>query len=104
MQFDVYLNPSPKLKERYPYVVDIQSDLLSGLATRMVMPLAVSSLSNDDIPRRLCPSILVRGRLYSLIPFEAAPLDKRFLKKRIVTIRERANDIVAAADAVMSGV
>jgi toxin CcdB len=104
MQFDVYLNPSPKMRDRYPYVVDIQSDLLSGLATRMVMPLAISALSSDDVPRRLCPSIVVKGQMHLLIPFEAAPLDKRFLNRRIASIRECANDIVSAADAVMSGV
>jgi toxin CcdB len=104
MQFDVYLNPSPKMRDRYPYVVDIQSDLLSGLATRMVMPLAISALSGDEVPRRLCPSIVVKGQIHLLIPFEAAPLDKRFLKRRVASIRERANDIVSAADAVISGV
>jgi toxin CcdB len=104
MQFDVYLNPSPKMRDRYPYIVDIQSDLLSGLATRMVMPLAISALSSDEVPRRLCPPIVVKGQMHLLIPFEAAPLDKRFLKRRIASIRECAHDIVSAADAVMSGV
>ncbi|MDO8318030.1 CcdB family protein [Rhodoferax sp.] len=41
MQFDVYANPSPRMRDVYPYVVDVQSDLLSALATRMVVPLAV---------------------------------------------------------------
>jgi toxin CcdB len=82
MQFDVYPNPnpSPRMQERYPFVVDIQSDLLSGLATRTVMSLAVNSL-----------------------PSEASRLDKRLLKRRVVAIRECINDIVAASDAVMSG-
>jgi toxin CcdB len=86
MQLGVYLNPSPKMRDRYPYVVDIQSDLLSGLATRMVMPLAISALSSEDVPRRLCPSIVVKGQLHLLIPFEAAPLDKRFSKRRVASI------------------
>ena len=38
MQYDVYPNPSPRLREVYPYVVDVQSDLLKALATRMVIP------------------------------------------------------------------
>jgi len=40
MQFDVFENPSPRTRDAYPYVVDVQSDLLSSLATRMVVPLA----------------------------------------------------------------
>jgi toxin CcdB len=51
MQFDVYQNPSPRMREQYPYVVDIQSDLLGSLATRMVVPLAVTQLASDDVAR-----------------------------------------------------
>ena len=45
MQYDVYPNPSPRMRHEYPYLVDIQSDLLSSLATRMVVPLAVTTLA-----------------------------------------------------------
>ena len=40
MQFDVFENPSLRTRDAYPYVVDVQSYLLSSLATRMVVPLA----------------------------------------------------------------
>lgn len=103
MQFDVYENPSPRMRDQYPYVVDIQSDLLSGLATRMVVPLAVTSLHANELPRRLCPVIVVRKKNLMLVPFEAAPLDKRLLKQEIVSMRAHAHEIVDAMDAVMSG-
>lgn len=38
-QFDVYANPSASTKRMYPYLLDIQSDTLSALATRIVVPL-----------------------------------------------------------------
>ena len=57
MQFDVYANPSPRMRDVYPYVVDVQSDLISALATRMVIPLGITKLSGDELPRRLCPQI-----------------------------------------------
>ena len=59
MQFDVFENPSPRMRDVYPYVVDIQSDLLSALATRMVVPLAIT----------------VNNKPLMLVSFEAAPLD-----------------------------
>ena len=43
------------MQDVYPFVVDIQSDLLSALATRMVVPLAVTHLAFADLPRQLCP-------------------------------------------------
>ena len=39
-----------------------------------------------------------------LVPFEAAPLDKRHLKSKLASLRDRADDIVAAMDAVINGV
>lgn len=104
MQYDVYNNPSPRMRDPYPYVVDIQSDLLSSLATRMVVPLAAVTLATHDVPRQLCPVILVRGKSLMLIPFEAAPLDKRLLKTKAASVKDHASQIIAAMDAVMSGV
>jgi len=39
-QFDVCTNPNPASAKRIPYLLDVQSDLLSSLATRVVVPLA----------------------------------------------------------------
>ncbi|PTL90906.1 hypothetical protein C6W88_14295 [Halomonas litopenaei] len=44
-QFDVYANPSASTKRMYPYLLDIQSDTLSELATRIVVPPKRKSLS-----------------------------------------------------------
>lgn len=92
------------MREQYPFVVDIQSDLLSSLATRMVVPLAVSSLPVKELPQRLCPVFTVRRKTLMLVAFEAAALDKRLLRTAITSLRDRASEIVTAMDAVMSGV
>jgi toxin CcdB len=104
MQFDVYDNPSARMRDQYPFVVDVQSNLLSSLATRMVMPLAVTSLAASELPSRLCPMVTVRRKSLMLVPFEAAPLDKRLLKTEVTTLKDRASDIIAAMDAVLSGI
>ena len=39
-----------------------------------------------------------------LVPFEAAPLDKRLLKTEIASLRGHSHEIVAAMDAVLSGI
>ena len=38
-QFDVYINPSKKSREAYPYIIDIQNALISDIITRIVIPL-----------------------------------------------------------------
>ena len=104
MQFDVFENPSPRMRDVYPYVVDVQSDLLSSLATRMVVPLAITTLPAREMPRRLCPLITVNDTTLMLVPFEAAPLDKRLLKTQISSVRAISHDIIAAMDSVLSGI
>lgn len=92
------------MRDQYPFVVDVQSNLLSSLATRMVVPLAVTSLAAKELPQRLCPVFSVRRKNLMLVPFEAAPLDKRLLKTEVSSLRDRAGDIIAAMDAVTSGI
>ena len=89
------------MQDVYPFVVDIQSDLLSALATRMVVPLAVTHLAFADLPRQL---FNVNGQALVLLPFEAAPLNKRLLKNDILSILDQSHKIVAAMDAVLSGI
>jgi toxin CcdB len=104
MQFDVFENPSPRMRDVYPFVVDVQSDLLSSLPTRMVVPLAVTTLAAKDLPRRLCPVIVVNTQSFMLVAFEAAPLDKRLLRTEITSVRARSHEIIAAMDSVLSGI
>ena len=104
MQFDVFENPSPRMRDVYPYVVDVQSDLLNSLATRMVVPLAVTTLAAKELPRRLCPVFRVHDKSLMRVPFEAAPLDKRLLKAEVTSIRDRSHEIIEAMGAVLGGI
>jgi toxin CcdB len=56
-QFDVYPNPSKASKAHYPYLVDIQSSLLTDLATRIVIPLGKHSALGSQSMRGLTPEI-----------------------------------------------
>ncbi len=38
-QFDVYINPSPSTRDVFPYIVDVQSPVITELSTRIVIPL-----------------------------------------------------------------
>ena len=92
------------MRDLHPHVVDIQSDLLSSLATRMVVPLAVTALAAHDLPRQLCPVIPVKGKSLMLVASEAAPLGRRLLKNKATSVKHYASDIIAAMDAVMRGI
>jgi toxin CcdB len=53
---------------------------------------------------RLCPIIAVNNKPLMLVPYEAAPLDKRMLKTEIASVLERSYQIIAAMDSVLSGI
>ena len=104
-QWDVYPNPSARSRDEIPYLVDLQSDLLSNLETRFVAPLAHTRLGKAGLPRALCPSFRIEGQTLLLLPQEAASIAARLLaKRRVLSLRDHAHDIVAAFDALISGV
>jgi toxin CcdB len=103
-QWDVYPNPSARLRDEIPFLLDLQSDLLSGLGSRLVAPLARTRVASAALPRRLCPQFTVNGSQLVLLPQESGPIDARLLKRKVVSLRAHAHEIVAALDAVISGI
>jgi len=103
-QFDVYANPNAGSRAAMPFVVDVQSDLISALPTRLVMPLSRVGAQQAKSPLNLCPPVTIEDEVLTLMPHLAAPLDKRLLRRPMQSIRHRAHDISAALDAVISGI
>lgn len=103
-QWEVYPNPSPSSRGELPFLVDLQSDLLSALETRFVAPLARNRLPMKELPRGLCPVFLIEGDKLVLIAHEAGPVEARQLKDPVTSLRSEAHTITAALDAVISGI
>lgn len=102
-QYDVYPNPSRSASTGIPFVVVIQSDLLDALATRLSIPLAVPD-ATVKAPPALCPSITVNGQRLQALAHYAAPLPARALKRAVDNVAVQSSALVAAMDAVMSGI
>jgi toxin CcdB len=102
-QYDVVPNPSHSASEGIPYVVVIQSDLLDALATRLTMPLAVLDLAGK-VPTMLCPVITVNGQRLHALAHYAAPLPAKLLRRPVDNVAAQASALVAAMDAVLSGI
>ncbi len=103
-QWDVFENPSPRMREALPYVVVVQSDLLGGLGTRLVAPLARHLSTQPGITRRLSPTLNVQGEPVVLVAHECAPVDARALRQPVTSVRTQSHLIIDALDAVLSGV
>lgn len=102
-QYDVFPNPSRSAADGIPYVVVIQSDLLDALATRLTMPLALFD-ATMPVPTSLCPVITVKGKRLHALAHYASPLPVKVLRRPVDNVAAQASALVAAMDAVLSGV
>ena len=103
-QWDVYVNPSERSRSELPFLVDLQSDLLSALATRLVAPLARDAVAHSALPRRLSPTFEIDGRTVVMLPQEAGPVEGRLLRAPVASLRAQSHRLIDALDAVLSGV
>lgn len=103
-QFDVYRNPSASARDAIPYVVTVQSDLLDGLQTRLTIPLGTDKTLAASAPRNLCPAVEFDGKtLYALPQFTGA-FRTRDLGHPVGSLASHSSDMVAALNALISGV
>ena len=97
-QFDVY-----DLGEDDGYVLDVQSDLLRYLDTRVVMPLLRPAAMRSDIAR-LHPSIEVNDEAFVLGTHLLATVDRTELRERVCSLDANRYGIQGALDVLLTGV
>jgi toxin CcdB len=100
-QFDVVANPDPVEAVQRPYLVILQSDLVSGLSSTVVAPLVPRDQMQGA--HRLNPILWVEGREYWLATHELFAVDQRILRGRVATLAEHRDAIIAALDFVFIG-
>ncbi len=101
-QFDVYRNPDPGTRDTVPYLADIQSDFLSDLATRLVVPL----LRDAEAERleRLTPVVIVDGEAHLAAVQEMAAIPARLLRGApVASIANHRDELVGAIDFLVVG-
>jgi toxin CcdB len=99
-QFDVFRNPRVGL---YPLLLDVQADLLSQLATRVVVPLAKRDRYPATALARATPTASIAGIEYVLVVPLLASIPKTALGKPVGSLTSRRADIIAALDLLLTG-
>ncbi len=103
-QFDIYRNPNPASAKNIPYLLDVQSDLLSHLITRVVAPLSRPDVVSGKTARQLNPVFEISGEQLVLLTQEMAGVSIKPLGNAVANLQEKRADILAALDVVFSGV
>jgi toxin CcdB len=102
-QFDIVANPFPKSRERQPYLVALQSDLLSRtLDTVVVAPLEMAG--SGKFADRLNPSVTVDDKTYVLIAQEIVTVRKSVFGAPHGSLGHERDKIVAALDMLFTGI
>lgn len=101
-QFDVFENPNPETRESVPFLLDVQSDLLDGLSTRVVVPLLTVSAMGKSATR-LNPHFRVGRRSVVMSTAELAGVSIRALGGKVASLKDQRDEIVAALDFLFLG-
>ena len=102
-RFDVYANPGSHA-DTTPYLLDVQSDLLDGLDSRVVIPLrSLKHFPKIRLPTRLTPVFAIEGTdcLLETPKLGAVPL--RVLKSPVTSLAHAQEQITAALDFLFQG-
>lgn len=101
-QFDVYANPNPDTMRAIPYLLDVQADILSNLATRVVVPLyAVSAMGKAA--QHLNPTFSIKRMSVIMSTAELAGVTASLLGTKVCSLKEHRNEIIAALDFLITG-
>jgi toxin CcdB len=102
-QFTVYRNKSQRTKSTFPLLVDVQSDLLEQLRTRVVIPLTKTAALAKKPLSNLTPTLKFDGETYVLMTPQLAGVARTDLGAPAGSLAEQRQLIVAAIDFLLMG-
>jgi toxin CcdB len=103
-QFAVHRNPNRATRAAIPLLLDVQSDLLESLNTRVVIPLYIPAAVEDGIIGTLTPCIEVDDASYVAVTPELAGIPRTSLGVQVGDLSHRRYDIIAALDLLLTGI
>jgi toxin CcdB len=102
-QFSLYRTKNSATRGRFPLLLDIQSDLLDPLATRVVIPLSPVAGTRARSMRTLSPVLLFGGKEYALVTPQLAGIATRELGPVVGDLTAHRAAIIAALDFLIFG-
>jgi toxin CcdB len=102
-RFDVYRNSSTT-SDDVPYLLDVQSDVLNSLESRVVVPLRrLDRFPAVKLPVNLSPIVVVDGLECVLETPKLAAVPARILKSPVMSLEVQRFEIGAALDFLFQG-
>jgi len=103
-QFTLYKNKDKSTSTIYPFFVDVQSELLDSLNTRLVIPLTPLDLLENKAPSHLCPTIHLNEGDFAILTQQMASVPTKILTDPVTDLSTFRNEIIAAIDFLITGI
>lgn len=103
-QFSVYRNPNPDTRTAFPLLLDVQSDLIADLGTRVVAPLCPATAMKGKLMKVLTPVFDVDGKPYVMLTPQLAGISKQQVGAKIADLTRHRDAIIAALDLLITGI
>ena len=104
-QFAVHRNRNTATRTRFPLLLEVQTNLLEDLGTRVVIPLApVSAAMKRMTMQTLTPVCAVEGKHYVVVTPQLAGIAAKELGPSIADLSNDRQAILDALDLLFTGI
>lgn len=103
-QFDYYKNPNRESSKWAPFIIDLQHEMLSVLATRVMAPLVAVKPAGIPTIQHLNPVVSINGQRYFLSTAEMASVPVAELTKAAGNLSTCRQELMAAIDLLFTAV
>ena len=101
--YSVFQNPNPRTHAAIPFLLDVQSDVLAVLCTRVVVPLYRPEATGVQALSRLTPMVQFQGQpLVAMVP-ELAGIARRELGPIAGDLAQARAEVLQAIDLLLTG-
>jgi toxin CcdB len=101
-QFDVHRN-SGRDARHIPYLLDVQSDLISRVGSRIVVPLVHAAMFGQPTAARLYPEFVVEGMSVIMVTTDLASVLRSDLGSKADSLADKRDAIRDALDFAFQG-
>lgn len=101
-QFDVYVNSNQETSDLFPFLLDVQTEILNNLPTRVIVPLLTRSAISKPIPV-LNPVFEIQQTEVIMSTPQLVGVHSSVLGTKICSVKEKRDLIIAALDLLFTG-
>lgn len=103
-QFDVYVNPNSRSRKLYPYILDVQNNLLADLSTKLVIPVGRLEDFKHELISKLTIEVTYNDEKLVLLTPQRASIPSKLLKEPIGNLQQLRMEIIDSIDFAITGV